>query len=295
MKSRAFLTILLLARFLPAISQPANSVKVDINHVFFCVDSITYNNLFKDDFIAKIFADTRELSNKTLTDSWTGKYLFGRDSYIEVFAPNSKKTNPELGDKFGDVGIVFKTKLLGDIHKINLSMKADNRDTHLKTNESEFDGKIIAFNYNLFLSDSDLQESFCPYVEEKTADFLKFCGFNESEIKSEITAEQFREKMRHKKFDKLYDNIERIELTLTHREFEYLAETLKYFGFSRTGHRFTNKRLEIICSIQQNRKYKLKAIHFTLLNKTEDIKIEVSKNLTFIATGARASFEFNFQ
>jgi hypothetical protein len=101
--------------------------------------------------------------------------------------------------------------------------------------------------------------------------------------------------MRHKKFDKLYDNIEKIELSLTHKEFEYLAETLKYFGFSRTGHRFTNNRLEIICSIQQNRKYKLKAIRFTLLNKTEDIKIEISKNLTFSASGTTASFEFNFQ
>lgn len=58
---------------------------------------------------------------------------------------------------------------------------------------------------------------------------------------------------------------------------------------------FTDDSLEIICSIQQNRKYKLKAIHFALLRKTDDINIEVSKNLTFGASGVKASFQFNYQ
>jgi hypothetical protein len=243
-----------------------------------------------------MFADTRETTNKTLTDSWTGKYVFGRDSYIEVFKPTShKETNPQLGDKFGDLGIVFKTKLPSDLHRLNLQMKGNKRETHLKENASEFDGKTIAFNYNLFLSNVDLQDSFRPYVEEKTIDFLKFCGFTENEIKSEITAEQFRERIRGKKFDRLYDNIEKIELALTEREFDYLAGTLQYFGYSKTGHRFSDDKLEIVCSIRQNRKYKLEAIHFTLLNNTEDIKIEISKNLVFIASGAKASFQFNYQ
>jgi hypothetical protein len=82
---------------------------------------------------------------------------------------------------------------------------------------------------------------------------------------------------------------------LTREEFDYLAETLKYFGFSQMGQRFANDRLEITCSVQQNRKYKLKAIHFTLLNETDDITIEVSKNLTFRASGTKASFQFNYQ
>ena len=40
--------------------------------------------------------------------------------------------------------------------------------------------------------------------------------------------------------------------------------------------------------------FKLKAIHFTLLNKTEKIKIEINKNLTFKANGVRGSFEFSY-
>ena len=125
-------------------------------------------------------------------------------------------------------------------------------------------------------------------------DFLRSTGFSEAEIRAGITEQQFREKIRGKKYDKLYDDIEKIELILTNAEFEYLAEALKYFGFSKTGHRFTNDRLEIICSIKQNRMFKLKAIHFTLLNKTEKIKIEISKNLIFKANGVRASFEFSY-
>ena len=123
---------------------------------------------------------------------------------------------------------------------------------------------------------------------------MKLCGFSESEIKRGITEEQFREKRRGKKYEKLYDNIEEIELTLTNEEFEYLTETLKYFGIIQTGHRFANNILEIICYIQKKRKYKIKAIHFTLLSNTDDTTVEISKNLTFKANGAKASFQFNY-
>ncbi len=78
-----------------------------------------------------------------------------------------------LGDKFGDVGIVFRTKKSGDLDKINSLIKADQRDNHLKLMEYESDGKIIPFNYNLYLANAALQETFRPYVEEFTVDFLK--------------------------------------------------------------------------------------------------------------------------
>lgn len=296
MKIKVLVIVVLITSFGQSTGQTSNSIKVDINHIFFCVDSVTHQNLFKHEFIAKVFANTREASSKTLTDSWTAKYLFGRDSYIEVFASDSnKKTNPQLGDKFGDVGIVFKTKKLGDIHKINRLMRTNKQDTQLTLNEYDSSGKIIPFNYNLYISNADLQETFRPYVEERTMEFLKLRGFSEDEIKAGITQEQFAEKFRGKKFEKLYDNIEKIELTLTEKEFGYLAETLKYFGFTQLGYRFAIDGLEVICSIQQNRKYKLKAIHFTLLNKTDDIKIKVSNNLTFKASGTKASFQFDYE
>jgi len=249
--------------------------------------------LFHHEFIAKIFANTRELSSKTLTDSYTGKYLMGQQSYIEVFKPDYKQGKPELGDKFGDVGIVFRTRK-PDIKRLNQLIKADKKEVTLKLVEYEDSGKIISFNQNLHLSNAKLQETFRPYTEEFTVEFLKLCGFNESEIKSGITEKQFREKIRGKKYEKLCDNIEKIELTLTRDEFEYLAETLKYLDFSQNGYQFTNNGLEISCSVQQNRSYKLKAIHFKLLNQTDDINIEISKTLTFRASGLKASFQFNY-
>ncbi len=275
-------------------SQTTDSVKVVISHIFFCIDSISYENLFKHKFISKIFANTVEATSKTATESWTGKYLMGRQSYIEVFAANYKGTSSELGNKFGDAGIVFRTRKPSDIHKINARIKADKHDAHLEVMKYESNGKIIPFNYNLYISSADLQETFHPYIEELTEEFLKLCGFSEGEIKAGITEEQFREKRSGKKYEKLYDNIEKIELTLTSEEFAYLAETLKYIGFSQEGHRLTNDRLEILCSLQQNRSYKLKAIHFALHNETEDVTIEISKNLTFKANGTKACFQFNY-
>jgi hypothetical protein len=295
MKIRVFLPIVLVASVGRVSSQTADSVDVVTSHVFFCVDSVTYENLLKHDFIAKAFAYTSESSSKTLADSWTGKYIMGRQSYIEVFAANGNATHPQLGDKFGDAGLVFRTKKPGDIYEIDARIKAEKRGTHLELMKYESNGKIIPFNYNLYLSNAALQETFRPYVEEFTEEFLKLGGFSEGEIKAGITEEEFREKRRGKKYEKLYDNIEKIELSLTREEFTYLAETLKYFGFSQSGYRFTNKGLEILCSLQQNRSYKIKAIHFTLLNATEDITIEISKTLTFTASGTKASFQFNYQ
>lgn len=294
MKTFILLTIGLLASPGRVHSQPNDSTKVVISHIFFCVDSVTYQNLFNSDLVAKEFAYSSESSGKTTTDSWTGKYLLGRRSYIEVFATNDKKSQPQLGDKFGDAAIVFRTKKTDDIHKIDARIKAGKRDTHFEVMKHESGGKIIPFNYNLYLSDVALQETFRPYVEEFTAEFLKLCGFSDNEIKAGITTEQFGEKRRGKKYEKLFDNIEKIEVALTQKEFDYLAESLKSFGFTQTGDRFANGELEITCSIRDNRSYKLKAIHFSLLSKTENANIEISKNLTFKASGMTASFEFNY-
>lgn len=294
MKARMLLAIALVVSLGKVSGQTSDSVEVVISHVFFCVDSATYQNLLNSDFIAKTFAYCRESSSKTTTDSWTGKYLVGRQSYIEVFEVNDKKAKPGLGDKFGDASIVFRTKKPDDIQKIDARIRADKRDTHLELMKYESDGKTIPFNNNLYLTNIALQEVFRPYVEEFTPGFLKLCGFNEREIEAGVTAEQFGEKRRGKKYEKLYDNIKKIELTLTRQEFEYLAESLKYFGFSKAGDQFTNGELEIACSIQQNRQYKLKAIHFSLRDKTDDTNVEISKSLTFKASGMTASFEFNY-
>ena len=210
MKLKFLLTIAIVACFGQSHSQTTDSAKVVISHVFFCVDSVSYQNLFKYEFITGLFAYTSESSSKTLTDSWTGKYLMGRQSYIEVFSDNYKGTNPQLGDKFGDVGIVFRTKKPGDVHKIDARVKADKRETHLELMKYESDGKVIPFNYNLYLSNAAVQKVFRPYVEEFTTEFLKLCGFDDNEIRAGITEEQFREKRRGKKYEKLYDNIKKI-------------------------------------------------------------------------------------
>lgn len=295
MKSSNLLAIVLAFGSWQASSQTHDSIKVVISHVFFCIDSVSYQNLFKHEFITTLFADTRESSSKTITDSWTGKYIMGRQSYVEAFRANATDTSLSLGDKFGDLGIVFRTKKPGDIQKIDTRIKLDNRDTRLEVLRYDADGKIIPFNYNLHLSNVSLQETFRPYVEEFTVEFLDLCGFSESEITKGITEEQFREKRRGKSYNKLFDNIQKIELTLTDEELEYLAETLKYIGFSRKANRFTNDRLEILCMLEPNRTYKLKALHFTLLNESKNINIEISKNLIFTASGNKASFQFNYR
>lgn len=276
-------------------SQCEGQNNVDINHIFFCVDSTTYNKLFENETITQLLANTRESSTKTLTESWTGKYIFGRNSFIEIFSEGSYAGGePSLGDKFADLGIAFKTKILGDIEILKEKMEVEHIPKHFETTEFESNGKYIKWNHILFINNPSIQNNFRPYVEEKAKDFLLMRGFSEQDISKELTEEVYREKLRGKKYDKLFDTIEKIKLLITREEFTYLSETLKLFGFSQKGNKFTDGRCEVTCKIEPERKFRVKEIQIHLLDKIEKTHIKISDHLDFKANKYSGRFIFKY-
>ena len=80
-----------------------------LNHLYFVFDSVTFSHLFEDRFLLTV-GDTSMKSTSTTTASWTGKYLFGKESYFEFFSSSNFKQAPEQGFGFG-----FMTYKSGDI------------------------------------------------------------------------------------------------------------------------------------------------------------------------------------
>lgn len=87
--------------------------KIRLNHVYLVLDSATYNHLFDSAFIAQTIGKIKTSAVTTTNDSWSGKYLFGKNGYFEFFSDQGYK-----GASVGDCGLGFMTLKSGDIWTI---------------------------------------------------------------------------------------------------------------------------------------------------------------------------------
>ncbi len=89
-----------------------NSTPVFLNHVYFVLDSNTYMHVFDSAFLQQI-GDTAEKKVTTSTESWSGKYFSGRNSYFELFPPKGFEDAV-----VGDLGFGFMTFKQGYIEQV---------------------------------------------------------------------------------------------------------------------------------------------------------------------------------
>src|SRR5687768_14014986 len=84
--------------------------EVYLNHLFIVLDSLTYNKLSDSNFITQKLGDSKSSTIATAGNSWSGKYLYGRNGYFEFFSTSSYK-----GAMLGDCGLGFMTQQANDI------------------------------------------------------------------------------------------------------------------------------------------------------------------------------------
>jgi hypothetical protein len=90
----------------------------ELNHAFATVDAVTAEAIRNSDFL-KRFANVEVRTTTGTRDSWTGRYLYGRQTYIEFFAPADFSIN----DKPAPVG-AFGIALSGDRVGFNRALAA---------------------------------------------------------------------------------------------------------------------------------------------------------------------------
>jgi hypothetical protein len=283
-------------------SHGQNTLTIDLNHLFLGVDSATYVNLIADSFIRDIFADTRKARPKIATAEWSNTSINGRDAFLEFHSP-LKKDKPyfspedqfgDLGGKYNDLGIVFKTRTTGDIDNVKKQLEDRGHKVKAITDEFEEKGQRIKWTTFLWIEDPNIERTFRPIIEEKSYDFLKSRGFTDIEISKEITHENWREKVRNKKYDKLFDKITGIELNLSKSEFEYLAALLKEFSFSQDGTVLSDSNCMIKCNITDKLDtFRVSKIYLSLTRDIEFSEITISETLKLKIGGKEAVYEFN--
>lgn len=94
-------------------------VDVFLNHVYVVVDSSTYEDIASSKFIMHEFADFIQATSSTDDDeSWTGTYLSGEQTYLEILNA-SQRSNSNASF----CGLGFCTEEVGDIENLKYLMQ----------------------------------------------------------------------------------------------------------------------------------------------------------------------------
>jgi hypothetical protein len=81
-----------------------------LNHVYFMLDSATYHDVAASPFLATQFAGREVRTTESGNLRWSGVYLYGRHTYLEILGPGGLP-----GAQVGDVGIGLASEQAGGI------------------------------------------------------------------------------------------------------------------------------------------------------------------------------------
>lgn len=262
--------------------------EIYLNHLYIVLDSTTYNQLFDAPLMSQKLGNTKTSSITTSNDSWSGKYLYGKNGYFEFFTTNSYK-----GATLGDCGIAFMTVKANDIWKIESNWKETTNDSvERDTTIYMADGKPEPWFYTLNLSNKDSIHPFSVWLMENTTEELKATGFSDEELKNKIKWEEYSAKRSKKEFTKSFDRINAIELSVNSKELEHLHKSLLGFGLTKKGETYFNNQIKIKYSINEGYPVRLKTVETELSEKLSKKKIKISNNLVLHVNGRKAKWEF---
>lgn len=84
-----------------------------LNHVYFVLDSVTYHDIEASPFLAAQFAGREVRTTESGGLTWSGIYLYGRHTYLEILGPHGLP-----GSQQGDVGIGLASEVPGGIRAL---------------------------------------------------------------------------------------------------------------------------------------------------------------------------------
>jgi Family of unknown function (DUF5829) len=264
-----------------------STLPVYLNHVFFVLDSDSYAHVF-DSSIFQKFGLIRESKTTTTEDSWSGKYLMGRDSYFEVFSPAGL-----TGSSVGNFGFGFMTTTTGDIDYLESKWKADYKDSVKRdTNTFVSNGAKIPWFYSLSLYTVDSSKSGSAWVMENTTDELKSVGFSDNDMKKPILWHDYMEKRMKMKNAKSFNRIIAVEITTNKKELDYFKKSFLGFGLTEKQQTFYNENIQISYTVADIPASELKSIEIELTDSFKDQTIAISENLSMHVNDKRATLIF---
>ncbi len=267
---------------------------ISFNHLYIVIDDSTYSNLFDSLKVLDDFSYNSEETVVTDDESWSGKYLFGEQHYLEIF--NSEGFE---NAKFGELGLGFISEKTGTLDFIKRNWEDMKDSISFSERTIEYENKSSPWYYSLSIPNIDSLRVNAWLMEHHKEEMLRV-GFTEEDINRVISWEEYIDYSLATSrnvapdsitFEKSFHRIKGLHLTLTLNELELLKETLLSFGFTDDGICLSNKDLYLKYELTQNEVFILNQIDFELI-KTLKPGIYRYRNWEFVIEGDSAYLYF---
>jgi hypothetical protein len=274
---------------------PGNAVDiskppVQLNHVYLVLDSVTYANIFTDLYLKDSMANCREDTVNTAGGSWFGKYMVGKNSYLEFF--NVEGTG--LGLTESSFGMGFITNKAGDLAVIKNEWQAITLDTvHFDTTYRVENGTQASWYYSIGLNPTDTMQNYYAWLMENTPEELRSRGFTDEEMRNEIPWGLYSVKRNGKPFTKYFDHISAMKININKKNFAYLEQSLTGMGLKKKGNTFYNESSVISYRLVDGSSSTVESITLDLTKKLPPRRIDVSPHLQIEIKGKKANLRFS--
>ncbi|TFF35202.1 DUF5829 family protein [Mucilaginibacter psychrotolerans] len=288
---RKFLFILA-AILLPILSQAQTAKpQIDLNTVFVCIDSVTYQKLFENKYLKDTLFFCRAQATTTGTGQYAGKYFMGLAATMEFFKPKASQT---LGDKYADLGIEFKTRSTTGLDWYAKYAAKKKLATAIETITLDDEGKKINWYKQLNIKNDQITSRFVVSILEYQKEILSMMGFSPKEIASPMTYRQYNEKLSGgRKYPRQFNTFNEVSITINSAELAYLKKAMKMIQFSQKGNSFYSDGVVINYKVDEQATFRLNAVGISLLNKMPDRDIAISEKLNVVVRGDKARLVFN--
>jgi len=267
---------------------------IRFNHFYVVMDDSTYNNLFDGLQILDDFSYNKEQIVNTGEKAWSGKYLFGRHQYLEIFKPEGDKKG-----RFGELGLGFVTDKSGTLNFVRNEWKRKKEETSFSNRKIVREGRSTPLFQLASIEHSDSLRIF-SWLMEYQKEEMKSVGFTDQDLQEVISWKEYSVHRRAAdlkinpdsvKFEKAFDRVTQLYLTLTQFELESLKKSLLYFGFTEKGNSLISQDITINYNISQQKGFVLNQIDFKLIGSMKQ-GIYRYRNLEFNINENRATLKF---
>jgi hypothetical protein len=246
-------------------------MSVFLNHIYIILDEATYEAIKSSDFLKTEFCHCQENSNTGANDrgpiAWTGFYLIGENTYIELF--NQKDQETLYSIITGNIGLGFSVDRIEELEKIYELFKQTFGNS---VNKSLMEKTVNGINIPWFYSvEATIKYSMLPkfdtWIMAYHHDYCK--KFNSNDI----TRKGYNQNYNAIPYDKtkLFKDIQEVTLLLTDdikKKFVDRQTILGYTCEESDGNAICKgPEITLIVKPSKNQTCKLTALHMSL-NRT---------------------------
>ena len=195
------------------------------SHCFLVVDSTTFHAIEASPFLKDSFAFTSTITSSVNAgkQTYSGLYLFGRQTYLEIFIQDKKQP-------LGACGIGFQVERPGALQSLSDSLHKQFNFSFSPRTRKGSDGLeyIYAYKSDIYGNEQDTGQLFSSWIMEFDTTYMK-SRFSQKHP-NDITRETFQQR-RYKK-DLYVKDVTKITVHLPRKDEQYFVNIAKALGYN---------------------------------------------------------------